>query len=298
MFCTHTLRAPSHFASPCCIHTLRVLPHFLSSLASLSQCRLRIDYLRSDMTRYQCCQGVLPPCMCFKPGQMGEKDCPYACLCCEVMCCPGLAMSSTRAAVMGDYNLGSDPFDRKLIRCVNCLQMTACLCRVASAFEPSCNDVADAMSCIADFAFWSVMGCMASQVNNEMKVRDHQNNGRSFSAPMRKYNPNQQNNHPNPPQQQSMSRTNNSSSNSTSNNQNGNGHRGVVATSQHRQQYQTGTVVSQQQQPQQQMMQVQCPQGAGPGTLIQVSDSYGRLMNVQVPNGIYPGQMFMIACPR
>ena len=125
--------------------------------------KLRYDYLREDMTRYICCQGVIPDCYCFKPGRMGEKDCPYCCLCLEVVCCPGLSLSSTRGAVMSDYNLGSDPFDRKIIRCTNFLQMAACLCRVAAAFEPSCRDVADATSCIADFAFWTVMGCMASQ---------------------------------------------------------------------------------------------------------------------------------------
>ena len=92
-------------------------------------CKLRYDYLREDMTKYICCQGVIPSCYCFKPGHMGEKDCPMLCLCCEVVCCPGLAMSSTRVAVMSDYSLGSDPFDRKIIRCVNCMQVVACLCR-------------------------------------------------------------------------------------------------------------------------------------------------------------------------
>ena len=46
---------------------------------------------------------------------------------------------------------------------------------------------------------------------------------------------------------------------------------------------------------QQSTMQVVCPQGAGPGTMIQIADQFGRLIQVQVPNGIYPGQSFVVA---
>jgi hypothetical protein len=164
------------------------------------------------------------------------------------------------------------------------LQTVACLCRCAAAFEPSCEDAADAMSCLADFAFWSVMGCMAVQINNELKVKNHKNNGRGFSSPMT--HPTfanvkggggggRSNNH-RAPQTQNMSRS-------------GGG------------QYQAGGVVTptvtghvvQQTQPQQ-TMQVQCPQGAHPGQMIQVADPYGRLIQVVIPNGVYPGQMFMI----
>lgn len=214
------------------------------------------------------------------------------CLCCEVVCCPGLAMSSTRVAVMSDYSLGSDPFDRKIIRCVNCMQVVACLCRCAAAFEPSCRDAADAMSCMADFAFWSVLGCMAGQVKDELTLRDHKNNGRNFSRPHQRSWKNGGGSRGGggggggraPPQMQ-MNR----------------GHQGGnVGTRNHhpQQNYQPqqgvqGVVVSQAQ-PASQMMQVQCPQGAGPGTMIQIADSYGRLMQVQVPQGVYPGQTFMI----
>jgi hypothetical protein len=223
--------------------------------------KLRYDYLREDMSQYICCQGVIPDMCCFKPGRMGEKDCPMLCLCCEAVCCPGLSMSSTRIAVMSDYNLGSDPFDRKLIRCVNCLQMAACLCRCAAAFEPSCEDAADAVSCVADLAFWSVMGCMGVQISNELKIRNHKTNGRGFSAPMQRdafgkggrgrggggHNNNRNRQQQRAPQPQTMHR----------------GGGGNVVGTQGR--YQQGAVV-QQQQPQPQMMQVQCPQGAGPGT--------------------------------
>jgi hypothetical protein len=109
------------------------------------------------------------------------------------------------------------------------------------------------------------MGCMGVQISNELKIRNHKTNGRGFSAPMQRdafgkggrgrgggghnnnRNRQQQRAPQRAPQPQTMHR----------------GGGGNVVGTQGR--YQQGAVV-QQQQPQPQMMQVQCPQGAGPGT--------------------------------
>merc|ERR1711957_916220 len=62
----------SFFCSPCAVYTMRKRA------------------LKGDMTRYQCCQGYIGGCLCFKPGNMGESSSPECCLCLEVFCCIGL----------------------------------------------------------------------------------------------------------------------------------------------------------------------------------------------------------------
>ncbi len=56
---------------------------------------------------------------------------PYAVRCClQSFCCHNLAVSSTRMYVMDKYQLHSDPCDRRIIRCNNCIQCAACICAV------------------------------------------------------------------------------------------------------------------------------------------------------------------------
>ncbi len=221
--------------------------------------KLRSDYLRGDMSRYTCCQSQFHFCSCFKPGHMGERDCPEACLCLEVCFCPGLSISATRISLMNDYQLGSDPFDRRLIRFSNCLQCMSCICSCAAIFVPECRDAARMVRRIADCVFWSVLGCMSAQVHHEMKIRNHATSG---AAP-------KQGQYGGPPPAHNMNRNT-----------------------------QPVTGVYNNAQPQQQMMQVTCPNGAGPGMMIQVADPYGRMMQVQVPMGIGPGNVFMVAVPN
>lgn len=45
-----------------------------------------------------------------------------------------------------------------------------------------------------------------------------------------------------------------------------------------------------------QTMQVQVPEGAGPGTLLQVASPAGQPMQVKVPDGVQPGGMFTMQC--
>jgi hypothetical protein len=116
------------------------------------------------MTRYKCCQGYFD-CCCFKAGSCGEKSCPYFCLCLEVnslqtrlgscltnfatvmglsirftavcplfqsFCCANLAVSATRMHVMEEKKLHSDPCDRRMIRCNNCVFLLSCVCNCLS----------------------------------------------------------------------------------------------------------------------------------------------------------------------
>lgn len=88
-----------------------------------------------------CSEGYLN-CLCFRAGSCGEHQCPDFCLCAEACCCNALAMSATRMYVMEKYDLGSDPCDFRLIRINNCIQLFACFCDIASAFNEDLRDCA------------------------------------------------------------------------------------------------------------------------------------------------------------
>jgi len=71
----------------------------------------------SGWDNYVCCQGYFGPCCCFAPGKCYEDTFPRTCMCCEALCCPGLAVSTTRMVVMDAYRITPDPCDNRLIRC-------------------------------------------------------------------------------------------------------------------------------------------------------------------------------------
>lgn len=120
--CRSACREPccciGQFIFPCCV-----------------QYALRKEALDDNLNDYICCQGYVSGCCCCKPGRLGEKRCPGLCLCIEVTFCNSCAVSSTRNFVMDKYNLQSDPWDRRIIRLNNCIQMLACICHILAIFN-------------------------------------------------------------------------------------------------------------------------------------------------------------------
>jgi len=88
-----------------------------------AQYALRVKVLEGDMTRYSCFQGYFDCCCCIRAGSMGESSCPELCLCLEACCCNSLAVSASRALVMDQYDIMSDPCDNRLINFNNCIQV-------------------------------------------------------------------------------------------------------------------------------------------------------------------------------
>eukprot|EP01064_Diplonema_japonicum_P028435 TRINITY_DN435_c0_g2_i2.p1 TRINITY_DN435_c0_g2~~TRINITY_DN435_c0_g2_i2.p1 ORF type:complete len:322 (+),score=56.56 TRINITY_DN435_c0_g2_i2:57-968(+) len=117
---------------------------------------------------YKCCQGVIPACACFKPGEMGEADNACCCLCLEAWCCTGISTSSTYIFVMETYQLDNDPCYNKFVRFNNCIQILACFCTIASIFISDLREAAQCVRLIADFVFRTLMGCINAQVNFEL----------------------------------------------------------------------------------------------------------------------------------
>jgi len=131
------------------------------------QFELRRKVLNYDMTKYICCQGYANNC-CFTAGTCGEQSCPEVCLCCEVLLFPCLSISATRLYVMDAKGLQSDPCDRRMIRCNNCLQLLSCVCSILAIFCAQLRDVAQLIRCIAEITYCTISSCMAAQVNFEI----------------------------------------------------------------------------------------------------------------------------------
>jgi len=75
---------------------------------------------------------------------------------------------------MDQYDLESDPCDRRMIRFTNCLMMLACICDILAMIDNSFAELAGILRMIADCVFYSMMGCMAAQVHHEVEFRKNQ----------------------------------------------------------------------------------------------------------------------------
>eukprot|EP00341_Mesodinium_pulex_P001964 CAMPEP_0116939448 /NCGR_PEP_ID=MMETSP0467-20121206/32741_1 /TAXON_ID=283647 /ORGANISM="Mesodinium pulex, Strain SPMC105" /LENGTH=98 /DNA_ID=CAMNT_0004621727 /DNA_START=346 /DNA_END=642 /DNA_ORIENTATION=- len=80
-------------------------------------------------------------------------------------------MSTTRLYMMDKHNLGNDECDNRLIRLNNCLQMLACICSILAIFFDPLRDCAQILRWIADCFFYSMMGCMSSQIIYEVEYQ-------------------------------------------------------------------------------------------------------------------------------
>eukprot|EP01059_Diplonema_ambulator_P018734 TRINITY_DN312_c0_g1_i1.p2 TRINITY_DN312_c0_g1~~TRINITY_DN312_c0_g1_i1.p2 ORF type:complete len:265 (+),score=46.60 TRINITY_DN312_c0_g1_i1:94-888(+) len=132
---------------------------------------------------YKCCQGVIPACACFKPGEMGEADNAWCCLCLEAWCCTGISTSSTYIFVMDTYQLDNDPCYNRFVRFNNCMQILACFCSIAAIFMRELEDAAQCVRIIADFVFRTLMGCINAQVNYEIDYQVKRGGGAYAPVP-------------------------------------------------------------------------------------------------------------------
>lgn len=91
----------------------------------------------------------------------------------EALCCPGLAVSSTRFLLLDHLHLRPDPCDNQMIRINNCIQLLACICDIAAHFDRNLRDLSALLDILADLVFLSLSGCMTAQLYYEMKARQH-----------------------------------------------------------------------------------------------------------------------------
>jgi hypothetical protein len=138
--------------------------------APCSAILLRHRLLDGDMSKYLCCQGYFDS-KCFRAGCLGESNCPRLCLVTEAFCCLGPSVSASRMAVMDQYSLKPDPCDNRIIRLTNCLMLLGCICDVLSICCKQLDYCKGAVHHVSNCIAYGTIGCMTSQVLNEMHVR-------------------------------------------------------------------------------------------------------------------------------
>ncbi|UPR00782.1 hypothetical protein HOP50_06g40980 [Chloropicon primus] len=148
------------FSNPlfCCLAV------FCSPCVSYSN---RQEALHGDMRFYTCCQGLLP---CS--GRMKEEQCPEVCLCLEVSCCFPNSVLATRYLLQDEMQLENTKCDNCLFNTMVALQGLACVCYIASIFEPGLREAAQTVDAVADLVYCSVCACMQTQHRDQIKFRN------------------------------------------------------------------------------------------------------------------------------
>lgn len=137
------LQAPCRRPLQCCFYTL---------CAPCGQWQMRRQALGGDMTQYRLWQGMHdgPHCMArrcpgapitIQSGTYGEQHCPNTFLCLEVWCLGGCwsvccAFDVTRRLIRQERNLGTDPTEERVQRCIGffsklahqCCMLSCCVC--------------------------------------------------------------------------------------------------------------------------------------------------------------------------
>jgi hypothetical protein len=116
---------------------------------------------------YVCCQGYIPKICCCDFPNMGKGS--ACCMWVEGVCCDSLSISITRIYVMDAKNLHPDPVDYQIIRFSNCMQILACICNILAMIVDEIRPLAQLVNCAADITERCVLGCMAAQIDLEVK---------------------------------------------------------------------------------------------------------------------------------
>ena len=86
---------------------------------------------------------------------------------------------------MDQYQLESDPCDRRLIRLSNFLQLLSCVCDILANVNKSFKHIAQLVRDVATCVFYSTVACQMTQVNTEVEYQKAQgNNNPSYEPPM------------------------------------------------------------------------------------------------------------------
>ncbi|CAM9130786.1 unnamed protein product [Ectocarpus sp. 13 AM-2016] len=126
--------------------------------------------LDGNLENYLCCQGYYPMC-CMSAGDCGERSCPCFCLCLESFCCNSCAVSSSRMYLMDKFSVTPDPWDNRIIRFNNFLQLLSCICNIAAICIEEIRELARIIDLIADIVYMTTVGCMTGQMMYEMEYQ-------------------------------------------------------------------------------------------------------------------------------
>jgi len=168
--------APNEFkvglAGACCAEPLCCLGAFFACPTGIPACCARkmvLDTYMNGTEDYVCCQNYMAKacCCCGVPTDSCKGN--VVAMCCEGFCCPAFSVSIARLHVMEMKQIRPDPCDWRIIQCSNCLQLLACICKIAACFIKELEYAACIVDIIADVVTCSVTGCMVAQIQAETK---------------------------------------------------------------------------------------------------------------------------------
>ncbi|CAN0095790.1 unnamed protein product [Ectocarpus sp. 6 AP-2014] len=133
-----------------------------------AQFAVRQRALGGRLDDYVCCQGYFPT-HCCEPGDCGERRCPCFCLCIESFLCPSCAVSSSRMYLMDKFEVQPDPWDNRIIRFNNFLQLLSCICHCAAIFVQDFRELARLTDVLANLVYLSAVGCMTVRSSPSMR---------------------------------------------------------------------------------------------------------------------------------
>lgn len=122
-------------------------------------------------TNYSIFQGYYPLCCCFDINHISYNNFPRTSLFLESLCCPSMAISSTRFLLMDKYDLTLDPCDNRIVRVNNFIQVADCICIIASKFDYKLLKIVKILDLFSSVIYLTTIGCMITQINKEVMYR-------------------------------------------------------------------------------------------------------------------------------
>ncbi|CAN0187298.1 unnamed protein product [Ectocarpus sp. 13 AM-2016] len=89
----------------------------------------------------------------------------------ESFACTSCAVSSSRMYLMDKFGVQPDPWDNRIIRFNNALQVLSCICDIAAICIREVRELARIIDLIADLVYMTTVGCMTAQMITEMKYQ-------------------------------------------------------------------------------------------------------------------------------
>ncbi|CAN0460587.1 unnamed protein product [Ectocarpus sp. 8 AP-2014] len=74
--------------------------------------------------------------------------------------------------IMDKFEVQPDPWDNRIIRFNNCLQLLSCICHCAAIFVQDFRKLARLTDVLANLVYLSAVGCMTGQMMAEMEYQE------------------------------------------------------------------------------------------------------------------------------
>jgi len=121
----------------------------------------RTTLLDNNYDNYHCCGGLWGA-SCTNCCDSCTRPCPQLCLCLEVCFCLNCAVSGNRYMIQDRFRLMNTP-------CDNCLLWFTCLLSWAITILRCFIDIPQEVENIVDLIYYTVLGCMQTQHDIELK---------------------------------------------------------------------------------------------------------------------------------